>query len=219
MSIQSDDLPRLKPGLMGDPRSLAGQLGSAQGANAFGHALASPLAIDVRDLATLRGFVSDYVTNVLAAVELPTVRQAFEHACGYEIRELIELDRSLVLPLLPSAFKEASRRVGRTQLRRLRPLLDDRRVQRYWRAVQALQAPASHTVVYGLSMAVFCFPLRQALLNYAHQTLRGFIESASHRLALDREECDQLCAQTLDELRPAIDALLAGSSPLQLPGP
>jgi urease accessory protein UreF len=219
MSIRSKDLPRLRPGVTGDPRALAGQLGSAPGVGAFGHALASPLAVEVRDLATLRGFVRDYVANVLVAVELPTVRRAFHHACSYEIRELIELDRSLVLPHLPLAFQEASRRVGRLQLRRLRPLLDDRRVQRYWRAVQALDAPASHTVVYGLSMAVFSFPLRQALLNYAHQTLRGFIESASHRLTLDADQCDQLCAETLEELRPAVDGLLTGASDLQLPAP
>ena len=219
MSSQLNGLPRPGPGLAGDPRALAGQLGAAEGVECYGEALAGSLTVEVRDLPSLRQFLREYVTKVLVAVELPTVRRAFEHACGYEIRELIELDRQLVLPLLPEAFAEASRRVGRSQLRRLRPLMDERRVQRYWRAVEARQAPAWHTVVYGLAMAVFSFPLRQALVNYGHQTLRGFIDSAGNRLALRTDDCDRLCLEAMDELRPAVDALLAGMPFPQLPEP
>jgi urease accessory protein UreF len=121
------------------------------------------------------------------------------------------------LPQVPDPFAEASRRVGRSQLRRLRPLLDDRRVQRYWRSVEARQAPAWHTVVYGLTMAVFSFPLRQALVNYGHQTVRGFVDSAGTRLALKPADCDQLCTEVAVELRPAVDAILAGMQAPQLP--
>lgn len=217
MSSQSNGIPRHRPGLAGDPRALAAQLGSAEGILGFGDDLISPLTDEVRDVETLRRFLQAYVTGVLVAVELPAVRRAWEHACRYEIRELMELDCQLTLPLVPQAFAEASRRVGRTQLRRLRPLLDDRRVQRYWRAVEARKAPAWHTVVYGLSMAVFAFPLRQALVNYGHQTICGFIESAGNRLALSSDECDQLAVEALEHLRPAVDVVLTGLSVPQLP--
>jgi urease accessory protein UreF len=217
MSSQSNGIPRHGSGLAGDPRALAGQLGSAEGINAFGQVLAAQLANDVRDLESLRSFLRNYVTRIVVAVELPAVQRAFEHTSKYEIRELIALDCQLVLPQVPEAFAEASRRVGRSQLRRLRPLLDDRRVQRYWRAVEARQSPAWHTVVYGLTMAVFSFPLRQALVNYGHQTIRGFVDSAGIRLVLKSDDCDRLCTDMTADLRPAVDALLAGMHVPQLP--
>jgi urease accessory protein UreF len=217
MSSQSKGIPRHGSGLAGDPRALAGQLGSAEGIDTYGKVLASQLSSEVRDLETLRQFLRNYVTCIVVAADLPTVHRAFEHTCRYEIRELITLDRQLSLPQVPDPFAEASRRVGRSQLRRLRPLLDDRRVQRYWRSVEARQAPAWHTVVYGLTMAVFSFPLRQALVNYGHQTVRGFVDSAGTRLALKPADCDQLCTEVAVELRPAVDAILAGMQAPQLP--
>jgi urease accessory protein UreF len=219
MSSHTNGMPHPRPGFEGDPSALAGRLGSATGIELFGHLLTAPLTADVRDTETLRQFLRNYSGSVLVAVELPTVCRAFEHTRRHEIRELIELDRQLVVPLVPEAFVDASRRVGRTQLRRLRPLFDDRRVQRYWHAVEARQASAWHTVVYGLAMAVFSFPLRQALMNYGHQTIRGFVESAGGRLALGSDTCEGLCIEVLGDLRPAVDALLSGMPVPQLPGP
>ena len=60
---------------------------------------------------------------------------------------------------------------------------DQRVVQRYLQAVEGGQANGWHTLVYGLTLAVYSLPLRQGLLGYAHQTTRGFIYSAARMLA------------------------------------
>jgi urease accessory protein UreF len=179
-----------------------------EGLGSFGETVGSPVAMQVCDVASLRQFVQDYVGSALAPVELPSIHKAFEHARLYQIRELIELDRQLVLSALPEAFIEASRQVGRIQLRRLRPLRDERRVQRYIRAVESGHAHGWHTVVYGLATALFSLPLRPALLSYARQTIHGFIGSAAARLALDPVECDLLCHDTVEGLKPAVEKLL-----------
>jgi len=70
-------------------------------------------------------------------------------------------------------FAAPSRRVGQSQLQKLRPLRDQRMVQRYLQAVDGGQANAWHTLVYGLTLAVYSLPLRQGLLGYAHQTTRA----------------------------------------------
>ena len=86
---------------------------------------------------------------------------------------------------------------------------DQRVVQRYLQAVESDQADGWHTLVYGLTLAVYSLPLRQGLLGYAHQTTRGFIYSASRMLRLSEHQCrdlfDTLCATLPD----AVEALLA----------
>jgi urease accessory protein UreF len=108
-----------------------------------------------------------------------------------------------------SEFAAASQRVGQGQLRKLRPLRDQRAVQRYLRAVESGEAHGWHTLVYGLTLAVYSLPLRQGLLGYAHQTTRGFIYSAARMLSLSEHQCravfDSLCAG----LPEAVEALLA----------
>ena len=82
-------------------------------------------------------------------------------------------------------------------------------VQRYLEAVESGQASGWHTLVYGLTLAVYSLPLRQGLLGYAHQTTRGFIYSAARMLNLSEHQCralfDSLCAS----LPEAVEGLLA----------
>jgi urease accessory protein UreF len=165
--------------------------------------------MQVHDMASLRQFLQHYVAGALAPVELPAIFGAFEHARLYQIHELIEQDRQLALPALPEAFIEASRQVGRIQLRRLRPLRDERRVQRYIQAVESGRAYGWHTVVYGLATALFSLPLRPALLSYARQTIYGFIGSAAARRGLDQDECGLLCDEAVEGLKPSVERLLA----------
>ena len=65
------------------------------------------------------------------------------------------------------------------QLQRLKPLRDERTVQRYLGAVESGRADGWHTLVYGLTLAVYSFPLRQGLLHYARETLSGLARSAA----------------------------------------
>ena len=97
-------------------------------------------------------------------------------------------------------FAGASRRVGQGQLQKLRPLRDQRFVQRYLAAVDAGEAQGWHTLVFGLTLAVYSLPLRQGLFSYAHQATRGFLYAAADTLILTesrgaaRALFDELCA-------------------------
>jgi urease accessory protein UreF len=94
----------------------------------------------------------------------------------------------------------------------MQPLRGERRVQRYWRAVQRREAHAWHTIVYGLVLAVYAMPLRQGLINFGYQTVRGFIRSASTRLDLDDAECLLLEQELQALLTPAIEAMIESSN-------
>src|SRR5262249_16167279 len=106
---------------LGDVVPLAAQVGSAEGLVALEGA-AGRLFGRCTDLRSLRCFLQDYQANILLPVELPAICQAYGHANRYEIRELIDLDRRLAHEPLLHSFATASQRVGKTQLKRLRPL-------------------------------------------------------------------------------------------------
>ena len=109
---------------------------------------------------------------------MPVITRARAHAARGHLRELIALDRELEIKPIWPIFASASRRVGRAQLERLQPLRDERTVRRYLAAVQAGEATGWHTVVYGLTLAVYSLPLRHGLLAYARQTLAGLALAA-----------------------------------------
>jgi len=97
-------------------------------------------------------------------------------------------------------------RVGQAQLQKLRPLRDQRIVRRYLDAVTAGQARGWHTIVYGLTLAMYSLPLRQGLLGYAFQTTRGFIYSAARDLQLSEKECRALLEELSETLPAAVEA-------------
>jgi urease accessory protein UreF len=149
-------------------------------------------------LLSLRKFLQKYQEQILFPLELPAIQAAHGHTLRNEVRELVALDQEIGQEELLTEFAGASRRVGQAQLQKLRPLRDQRVVQRYLHAVDAGEAQAWHTLVYGLTLAVYSLPLRQGLLGYAHQTTRGFIYSAARSLKLSERKCrtlfDDLCA-------------------------
>ena len=183
---------------LGEWHPLAEQLGSADGLMELGSVSAMLRLSPVQNLSSLRRFLANYHTKVLVPVELPAIQAAHGHALLNELRELIELDRRLAEEPILAILARASRRVGQSQLRKLRPLRDHRLLRRYLQAVEAGQAQGWHTLVYGVTLAVYSLPLRQGLLGYAHQTTRGFIYSSARALRLSERQCrvlfDELCA-------------------------
>ncbi|MGH7972158.1 MAG: urease accessory UreF family protein [Limisphaerales bacterium] len=185
---------------LGDWHPLAEQLGSADGLLALG-SVSNLLQIrPVQDVASLRSFLRSYHDEVLAPVELPAIRAAFQHAERNEVRELIGLDEQLTRAPLLGSFAEPSRRVGQAQLQKLRPLRDQRLVQRYLSAVDEGLAQGWHTLVYGVTLVIYSLPLRQGLLGYAQQTMRGFIYSGARMLRLSERQCREL----FDEINPRL---------------
>ena len=192
---------------LGDVAPLAEQIGSAEGLVALGSAVSQRFH-RVTDLPSLRLFLGDYQARILIPLELPVICRAYRHASRYEIRELIELDRQLDHEPLLQSFATASQRVGKTQLKRLRPLRDQRLVQRYLHAVQTGEAHAWHTVVYGMILSLYSLPLRQCLLSYAQQTTLGFLRSAAGPLRLTGADCEDLMSEEGSGFPEAVNRLL-----------
>ena len=193
---------------LGDWHPLAEQLGSTEGLVTLGSVSASLRLVPVHNLPSLRLFLRNYQSQILLPFELPAIQGAHGHAARHEVRELVALDQSLAAQPILRDFAAASRRVGQSQLRKLRPLRDQRVVQRYLEAVEGGRAHGWHTLVYGLTLAVYSLPLRQGLLGYAHQTTRGFIYSAARMLHLSEHQCRSLFDNLSANLPDAVEALI-----------
>ena len=218
MTIQPNVPQQVVEEFLGDVAPLAEQVGSADGLLALSDA-ASKHFHRVTDLLSLRCFLRDYQSNILFPLEWPAICRAYGHASRYEIRELIELDRQLAHEPLLQGLVTASQRVGKTQLKRLRTLRDQRLVQRYLHAVQTGEAHAWHTVVYGVILSLYSLPLRPCLLSYAQQTTLGFIRSASVRLRLTGADCEDLMSEEGSGFPEALNRLLPPEvGPRPMPG-
>jgi urease accessory protein UreF len=194
--------------LAGDLAPLLERLGSPDGLAA----LASPAGFDgrrIKTVAGLRSFLRNYHEKILRPVELPAIQRAFFHAGRHEPRELIAFDRQLAGEPALKSFSSASRLIGRRQLQRLRPLRDERIVQRYLAAVDAGEADGWHTLVFGLTLAVYSLPLRQGLVGYAQLTTNGFIAAASRSVEISRGDAGALCDEICADLPAATEPLLA----------
>jgi len=201
---------------LGDAHPLVAQLGLAEGLVSL-HTLARVLTPQpVTSLASLRGFLERYFEALLLPHELPAIRDAYQLAARRHHRELIALDRRLAAETALREFAAPSRRVGQGQLRRLRPLRDERTVQRYLQAVETGEADGWHTLVYGLTLVVYSLPLRQGLLGYAHQITRGFIHAAARSMDVSEAECRELFEAMCEPLPDAVETLLAGQRALRV---
>lgn len=194
---------------LGDWHPLAEQLGSANGLVALSDISASMRVPLVHDLPSLRHFLTTYQKKLLVPIELPAIQRAFDRTCRHEVRELAEFDRQLATEAALKPFAEASRRIGQTELLKLRPLRDERIVRRYLEAVERKEANAWHTIVYGMTLALYSMPLRQGLLGYGYQTTRGFIYSAAKGLKLSEKDCRALLEQLCGNLPAAVEGLIA----------
>lgn len=197
--------------LSGDFHPLLDQIGSAEGLALVGVVNASLVLEPTHDFTGLKRFLENYRTQLLVPLELPLICQAFAHASRNEFSELISLDQQQAHETRLEMFVSASKRIGKVQLRRLRPLRDQRGLQRYIRAVDAGEASAWHTIVYGVTLASFSMPLRQGLLNYSARVLSGFVQSSGGFDRFAQLDCETLIEENLAAIPPEIDrALLSG---------
>ena len=194
--------------MAGDLQRLAAQLGPGE-AVTLAAACVSLGGRRVDSVPALRQFLHDYAAQILCPIELPAILRAHGHAARHEPRELLELDAALAREPRLREFAAASRGVGQRQLHRLRPLRDQRVVQRYLAAVDDGRAHGWHTLVYGLTLALYSLPLRQGLLHYAQLTLGGFLNSATANLKLSVAESSALRDELCANLPPAIEVALA----------
>jgi urease accessory protein UreF len=199
---------------LGDWHPLVEQLGSTGGLLALSEVTAWLCISPVRDFSSLRKFLEGYQKSILLPIELPSILRAFDHACRHEVRELVEFDRTLELEPVLKPFAEASRRVGQVELRKLKPLRDERIVKRYLEAVESGNANAWHTLVYGVTLSLYSMPLRQGLLGYGFQTLRGFIHSAARPLRLSETACRGLLEELCEQLPKPVEQLISSLAPL-----
>jgi len=208
--------PREAVELLGELHPLIGQLGSADGLVTLGAVSASLRLPQVNSRAALGTFLRAYRAQMLLPLELPAISRAFHHARRNETRELIALDQELARQPLLRDFASASRRVGRWQLQRLAPLRDERVARRYLQAVREGRAAAWHTVVYGLTLAIYSLPLCQGLISYARHTVRGFVQTAARPLRLRNGQCreliEELCADLPAQLEPILGQPVVASA-------
>jgi urease accessory protein UreF len=158
----------------------------------------------IRDGQELFHFLEGYQRRIMTDLEMPAIVRAHFHTARGRSRELLALDQEIAGEPLPPPLASASRRIGRAQLERLRPLRDERMVQRYLAAVESGQAQGWHTVVYGLTLAVYSWPLRSGLLAYARETLQGLAHAAGRSAALS----EAVCQETLLSLLPLLPATI-----------
>ena len=124
--------------------------------------------------------------------------------------ELITQDQSFAgmhpewLLLMP-----ASTRMGRDYLNRLRPLQDEKVIQRLIEAVKYDRTPGHHLTVFGLTMAVFSIARRQGLAEYAQFALNAVVSTAAEKLKITQEERDYLLSRSQAQLRQSINRLMA----------
>ena len=163
----------------------------------------------VNSIETLTIFLDTYRTEILLPLELPVIWRAYHHVQRNETRELVALDQEVAAQQPLRDFAVASRHVGQSQLRRLRPLRDARVLHRYLRAVDRGHAQGWHTLVYGLTLALYSLPVCQGLMNYAQRTLSGFIHAAARPLKLSENESREMVQGLCADLPRRMEALLA----------
>lgn len=199
---------RATESVAGDFQSLARRLGP--GGEFIGlEAVAGAVRVKARSLAGLRTFLFKYRNEILLPLELNAICRAHGHATKNQADELLQLDRQLATEPRLAAFAPASREIGRAQLLRLQPLRDQRLVQRYVRAAFEGNAHGWHTLVYGVTLALYSLPLRQGLVNYAEKVLAGFITSAARKCRLAESDAQKLLAELFSGLPQLIEAALS----------
>ncbi len=156
-------------------------------------------------------FLEAYLSAILLPLELPAIAAACGHALRGELRELVVQDQRLEAALRLTPFAGPSRQIGRMQLARMRPLRDDRTVRRYLAAVESGQAHGWHTIVYGLTLAVYSLPLRQGLLHYAQETLAGLAGAAGGGAGGAPSEWSRAVESLMERVPAAVEASLAGN--------
>lgn len=192
--------------ILGDVQELSRQLGSPdlmlQDSALFLHTEV------IGDVASLGEFLEKFRDEVLARVDLPVICRAHQLASSNQGIELISFDQEYGKTPRLGQFSQPSREAGKRQLRRMHPLRDHKVVQKYLRAHESGSADGWHSIVYGLTMAVYAIPLRQALLNYSEKTISVMAESAMFARQLSVLECRDLVDKILSTLPAIVEKVL-----------
>ena len=199
--------------VLGDPNPLLEQVSTPEGFLALSKAASAWHLPKVQDAATLRLFLSHYRDHVLEAVELPAILQAHQFAQQGFARDLIALDMQIEGVFIEKDLSSASKRVGRSKLKRLRPLRDQRVVMRYLQAVEENKAHGWHVLVYGLALQQFSLPLRQGLISYARQSLAGFVHSAAKSLPITEDDCRDIFEEAVLGIEDRLNAMINARQP------
>lgn len=170
----------------------------------------------VRDLRGLRSFLSRYEQDILRAIELPAVHAAYWYANRGQFKELMSLDAELSENEAIAPFAEASLAVGREHLRMLKPMYDQRMMQRFRKCVVAGEARGWNPVVFGMFLSIHSVPVREGLLQFGRQIWSGFINGAHEEHGLKSAECSELLSEYLDRLPSWIEEVI--SQPASEPG-
>jgi len=193
--------------LLGDVQELAGQLGPAPGRD-----LAPTVqGARVDSISALRERLAHFTTETLSQREWPVIVQAWQFTREGKARELIALDQEWTKTARSEVLAEASFRVGRRQLNKLRGLRHERVIARYLEAIDSGRAHGWHPVVYGVVLGVYHLPLRPGLMQFASQSLVGLTNAAERIGRLPARECQEI-------LDLAVALLPAHLPPLPTPG-
>jgi hypothetical protein len=195
----------------GEGEALEDQLGSPEGMHLLGSAMIGLTPGGVRDFASLREALHRYAHRHMFPHELGIICEAHIHASAGHSRELIELDLKAAALWNEGPMRDASRHVGRVQLRKLKALKGQKLVGRYLDAIQQGDAFGSHAVVYGVVLALYSIPLRQGLSHYSQQTLDGFVTAGMRHLSLGQAEADELHRELCVGLPAAIEQTLGSN--------
>jgi urease accessory protein UreF len=211
MSVKLEMVEEKAALLKADPHPLVGRLGSPHRLLAMTSTRSGWATVG--SVSDLELFLGQYRERLLVPLEWPVVLQAARRTAAGQARELIELDGRVGREPLVKEFADASKAVGRSQLRRLRPLKDQRVVQRYLEALDGGRAHGWHTVVYGLVLGVYSFPHRQGLLHYARQTIHGFVATSATGLSLTEAEVGRVLEVAFAGLEAAMEGVLRAELP------
>jgi len=201
-------LPEPPVDFHGDTRELLLSIGAAEALPGTGCLARGSSTVRPKDAESLGVFLRRYVDEILVPIELRAVVNAWQFTESGHARELIELDRALLKDDRLETFRESSCAVGRRQLSRLRPLREQRVIQRYWNAMDQGQAAAWHTLVFGVMTSVYSIPLRQGIAQLASQTLGGFALSAANDYKLRLNDCRKVLSEQVERLPEAINGLV-----------
>lgn len=207
LSPQAGAAPSPAENLLGEWRALLQQIGSPDVSTESSTGF---WPIDLNALSSLHDFLENYLNELLFKLELPAIVEACGYARRGKWRELLAQDLRWQDMGQPKPFADASRRIGRLQLARLGPLRDERTAQRYLAAVQSGQAHGWHTMVYGLTLAVYSLPLRQGLLHYAQETLSALASAAGRAGNVAEAELAEILTPLLARIPQAVALALQG---------
>jgi urease accessory protein UreF len=160
-----------------------------------------PLELEsVTSLKEFRVFLDRYEKEIFCDIELPAVHSAYWFANRGQFKELLDLDAELTESPSLRLFSEESLCVGRQHLRMLKPMYDQRLLQRYRKCVINGEAKGWNPIVFGIFLSIHSVPVREGLLQFGTQTWNGFINGIREQCGFSESECSKLLNKYVNHL-------------------